>query len=421
MSSQRETSLQILQNILAGKTSADLLSSVPDEDNAFVTMLILTSLRHLVYIRKILKHLINKKLSQQNNIARLALILGATELLYMQTPDYAVINSYVSIVKAKTDRYISGFVNAVLRQISRTKKELIAADRGEFFPQSFRTLLRRNYSSKTIAAIEKASITEPLLDITCVSPSSTKFLNGAQLPLGSIRIAHKGKISNLPDYAKGTWWVQDFSSSLPVKILGAIRGKKVLDLCAAPGGKTAQLLHAGAQVTCLDISAKRLKTLEENLARLHLTPKQIICQDGLDFLAQTTQKFDIILLDAPCSATGTLRRHPEVVHLKTPDDIKRQSALQTRFLNLVDHALAPLGILLYCTCSLLHEEGEHQISSFLENNPHYSVVNLTPKIPNELSSITTPEGYIRVLPQHLKDFGGADGFFIACLQKGNQL
>ena len=420
MSSQRETSLQILQNILAGKTSADLLSSVPDEDNAFVTMLILTSLRHLVYIRKILKHLINKKLSQQNNIARLALILGATELLYMQTPDYAVINSYVSIVKAKTDRYVGGFVNAVLRKISRTKKELITADKGEFFPQSFRTLLHRDYSSKTIAAIEKASITEPYLDITYVSASSAQALNGNILPLGSIRLSGRGKISSLPGYTKGTWWVQDFSSSIPVKMLGTIKGKKVLDLCAAPGGKTAQLLHAGAQVTCLDISAKRLKTLEENLARLHLTPEQIICQDGLEFLAQTTQKFDIILLDAPCSATGTLRRHPEIAHIKTLDDISRQSALQKQFLALIDKALLPHGILLYCTCSLCKDEGEHQISSFLQNNPHYSVVNLAPQIPHELSSITTPEGYIRILPQHLKDFGGADGFFIACLQKGNQ-
>ena len=421
MTTPRETSLQLLQNILETKSSVSTLPlSSEAKDNAFITMLVLTSLRHLVYIRKILKNLINKKLSQQNSLARYALILGTAELLYLNQADYAVINSYVTIVKSKTDRYVGGFVNAVLRKISRTKKELIAADKGEFFPQSFRTLVHRDYSSKSIAAIEKASVTEPLLDITCVLASSAKALNGTILPLGSIRLAHKGKIPNLPDYAQGTWWVQDFSSSLPVKMLGAINGKKVLDLCAAPGGKTAQLLHAGAQVTCLDISAERLNLLKTNLARLHLNPRQVICQDGLDFLAQTTQKFDIILLDAPCSATGTLRRHPEIVHLKTLDDISRQSALQKQFLALVDKALLPHGILLYCTCSLCKDEGEHQISSFLQNNPHYSVVNLAPKIPNELSSIITPEGYIRVLPQHLKDFGGADGFFIACLQKGNQ-
>lgn len=421
MSSPRETSLHILQNILEGKGGVALPQSLSkqahDEDNAFITMLVLTSLRHLVYIRKILKTLITKKLSQQNILSQCALILGTTELLYMQTPDYAVINSYVNITKSKTDRYIGGFVNAVLRKISRSKPEFISSDKGEFFPQSFRTLLRHSYSAKTIAAIEKASQTEPCLDITCLSQSSAKLLNGTILPLGSIRLSNHGKISSLPDYDKGTWWVQDFSSSLPVKMLDDLAGKNVLELCAAPGGKTAQLLSAKAKVTCLDISAERLQTLRENMTRLHLFPDQIICEDGIKFLTETTRQFDIILLDAPCSATGTMRRHPEIVHLKTPADVTRQSALQKKFLDVLDRALTPGGVLLYCTCSLCHEEGENQMAYFLHNHPQYHIINLKSKLPPELSSALTSEGYVRILPHYFKNFGGADGFFIACLQK----
>ena len=419
MVDSREISLQILHGILENKTPSAFSKSritLHDDDNAFINMLVLTALRHLTYIDKILKSLITKKLSKQNAIGRIALILGSAELLYMQTPNYAVINSYVNLVKQKTDRYVGGFVNAVLRKISENKENLLKADKGEFFPQSFRTLLRRSYSPKIIDAIESASILEPLLDITCPNASSAKRLGGITLPLGTIRLASKGKINLLPDYDKGTWWVQDFSSSLPVKMLDNPTGKKVLELCAAPGGKTAQLLNAGAKVTCLDISEDRLKILSENLSRLNMKPERIICGDGLKFLEQSDEKFDIIVLDAPCSATGTLRRHPEIVHLKTSKDIETQATLQKLFLQRIAHVLLPRGILVYCTCSLCREEGEDQIKSFLSTSPEFTIIDLKPKIPSELSAIVSPEGFVRILPQHLESFGGADGFFVACLQ-----
>ena len=196
MNSPREIALQILQSTLEGSAFAALPQTLQtksdNDDNAFITMLVLTSLRHLVYIRKILKKLITQKLSRQNTLAQYALFLGATELLYMHTPDYAVIDSYVTIIKTRTNRYIGGFVNAVLRRISLSKNEFISADKGEFFPQSFRTVLRHSYSAKTIAAIEKASQLEPCLDITSISPSF--FADGTILPLGTIRLFHKGKI-----------------------------------------------------------------------------------------------------------------------------------------------------------------------------------------------------------------------------------
>lgn len=420
MADSRETALQILHALLEEKNlSSSVRTAAADheEDNAFITMLVLTALRHLVYIRKILKNMISRKLSRQNAVCRTALILGTTELLYMQTPDYAVINSYVNLVKQKTDRYIAGFANAVLRKISREKENLVHTDTGEFFPQSFRTLLRQDYSAKTVDAIEAAAIIEPRLDITCIDASSTQKLGGQILPLGTIRLTGRGRINLLPDYDKGTWWVQDFSSSLPVKMLDNLADKNVLELCAAPGGKTAQLLNAGARVTCLDISRERLKILEENLNRLHLTPEQVICCDGLTFLEQTNDKYDIVILDAPCSATGTLRRHPEIVHLKTSADVAAQAALQKQFLQHIGNVLNQNGILLYCTCSLCRDEGENQINSFLKEHQEFKIINLRQKIPPEISAIVTDEGFIRVLPQHLASLGGADGFFIACLQK----
>jgi 16S rRNA (cytosine967-C5)-methyltransferase len=419
MADSREISLQILQNVLDGKNF--VVSSVNDKhkesDGAFVTMLVLTALRHLVYVRKVLKNLMTKKLSQQNPVAQNALILGATELLYMQTPDYAVINSYVNLVKAKTDKYVGGFVNAVLRKIAGNKESLTSEDKGEFFPQSFRTLLRQSYSSKVVDAVEKTALLEPALDISCTSEESAEKLGGTVLPLGTIRLESKGKIGLLPDYDKGTWWVQDFSSALAVKMLDDLEEKKVLDLCAAPGGKTAQLLSRGAKVTCVDVSAERLKTLEENLQRLNLKPEKIVCDDGLNFLQKTAEKFDVVLLDAPCSATGTLRRHPEVVHLKKADDVEKQKQIQKQFLDNIDNVLLPDGVLVYCTCSLCKDEGEAQIRAFLQKNPGYKTVDLHSKIPLEIAPVVTEEGWLRVLPQHLVKFGGADGFFVACLRK----
>ena len=203
----------------------------------------------------------------------------------------------------------------------------------------------------------------------------------------------------------------------PAEILPVKPGDRVLDICAAPGGKTAQLLSEGAMVTCIDVSENRLKTLQENMKRLNLRPEKIICEDGLSFLDKTDEKYEIVVLDAPCSATGTLRRHPEIVHVKTKNDVSAQAKLQKEFLNKVANVLKDSGILLYCTCSLCKEEGEFQIKEFLENNKNYKVVNLKSKMPKELANMVTKEGFVRVLPYHADAFGGADGFFVACLKK----
>lgn len=419
MADLRENAFQILLNVMDEKKHSDnkLLSN--DDDNAFVTMLTLTAFRKWVFIRKILKNLSSKKLSNQNIAAQCAIILGAVELLYMQTPDYAVINSYVNLIKEKTDKYVAGFVNAILRKISKQKDAFLKLDDGEFFPQDFRRMLKKSYSTKTVAKFEKISQEQPLLDITCKNHKIFDSFNAIKLPLGTVRINYKGKVTDLPDYKKGTWWVQDFSSAIAVKMLGDIKGKNVLELCAAPGGKTAQLISAGAKVTSLDVSQERLNILHDNLKRLGLSAEKVICADGLVFLDEETKKYDIVVLDAPCSATGTLRRHPEIVHLKKEKDVLRQAALQKQFLSKISNVLKKGGILLYCTCSLCKEEGENQIKDFLQNNSEYKIIRLNNMLPDNLKNIITEEGFIRILPHHLITYGGVDGFFVACLQKEN--
>ncbi len=420
MSDPRLQAVTVLQEILEQKIFAaeakNRLDSAGETEAAFFNMLLQTSFRHLVYIKKILKGLIKKKLPAAARPAYYALILGAVEALYLNTPDYAVINSYVDIVKKRTDKYVGGFVNAVLRKICADKERFQKEDDGIFFPNDFRGMLNRFYGKKAVSAIERAAASEPLLDIT-VKPDF-ELPEATVLPLGTRRLKNSGSITRLPGYAEGKWWVQDFSSALPVKLLGSLRGKRALDLCAAPGGKTAQLIASGAETTAVDVSALRLERLRKNLMRLQLKAENIICADAVQYLENfSDEPFDIILLDAPCSATGTLRRHPELVHIKTAADAVKMAAVQKRLLELSGKALKPNGTLLYCTCSLAKTEGEEQISAFLKDNPGWKLLPL--QLPDSLAELRNPSGWVRILPSSLPGLGGADGFFIAVLAKEN--
>lgn len=428
MSDSRLTAVLMLQEILEKHQFVSDVKTRFDKcleaDSAFINMLLLTALRRLVGLRRILKLFVKKKLPPQSKLAEYALLLGAAEILYLRTPDYAVINSYVDLIKKRLDKYVAGFVNAVLRKICAESEKLRAEDNNEFFPPEFRRLLKSSYGPKTIAAIERAALREPSLDLTAAAEPEklAAKTGGTLLPLGTVRLPNNGNIAKIPGYAEGRWWVQDFSAALPVSLLCKLRplaGLRVLDLCAAPGGKTAQLLAAGAQVTAIDVSAPRLKTLRANLKRLNLAENcEIICADALDWLHSFTAKpYDIVLLDAPCSATGTLRRHPELVHIKNLDDVGRAAELQSRFLTESGKALVPNGTLVYCTCALSRDEGENQISSFLDQNSSWRLLPLTPLLPPELSGLAAPQGWIRMLPSSLPQFGGADGFFIAFLNK----
>ena len=240
---------------------------------------------------------------------------------------------------------------------------------------------------------------------------------------GCLEITGTGDLRSLPAFREGRFLVQDAAARLAAMAASAAPGDRVLDVCAAPGGKTAQLINGGAEVISLDISETRLKKLRDNMARLQFSPPQTACADGADYLQNCKSgQFDAILLDAPCSATGTLRRHPELVHIKTVADVEKQTVLQRKLLDAVPPALKPGGFLVYCVCSIAKAEGEEQLKTFLETHAGFRLCPLAAKdicrCPGpDISEIFTPEGCIRTLPFHLADCGGLDSFFIAKLQK----
>lgn len=422
MSIVRKTAINALENIIKHKL---FLSDVKNnfknlekQDLALINMMILTALRNLVFIKKTIRDLTTKKMPEKLYFMEYALILAITEILYLRTPEYATINSYVEIIKKRADRFAGGFINALLRNVCRNKEEIMAKDTGQFFPSEFIKILAKDYTNPEIKQIEAAARNGAKLDITVKSDPQkwATLLEGSNIAGNTIRLENSGNITNLEGYNEGEWFVQDVSASLPVVILGDVKGKRVLDLCSAPGGKTAQLINAGAIVTSLDIAGERVKILKENLERLHLKEHEIIIDNGVRFLREFSgEKFDIVLLDAPCSATGTVRRHPEIVHIKTIEDLKTQAILQHDFLKHCHKALKSGGTLVYCTCSINKIEGEEQIKKLMGLGDNFKIVPIKEKETNLCKDIITKEGFIRTLPWHIE--GGMDSFFIAKLQK----
>ena len=430
MSNARQISVEIIQQILNDKVFfSEAKSELKAEENAdisFINMLVLTTLRRLIFIKKALRQFVKKSPPKNLRFVDYALYVAAAELLFLETPDYAVINSYVELIKKQQDKYAANFANGVLRNLAREKDQIMSRDTSTFFSTEFTKILT-GYTREQIRQIEEYSAQEAPLDLSFKSLARAELwapkLDGTLLPNGSIRLENNGKISALPGYKEGAWWIQDFAASLPVLALGKVEGLRVLDLCAAPGGKTAQLISRGALTTALDISKSRLQTLSENLQRLNLSAQEIICANALEYLKDYDGPlFDIILLDAPCSASGTLRRHPELVHIKNMKDIKQAAKLQRQLLDMAGKALKKGGILLYTVCSIAKAEGEEQIETFLEQNADYRLLPI--KINDidfsgtqSLSLLISKEGYIRTLPYYSGPQGGMDSFFVAKLQK----
>ncbi|MES1154795.1 MAG: transcription antitermination factor NusB, partial [Pseudorhodoplanes sp.] len=376
-------------------------------------------LRRLGTLRHIVEAMLEKPLPPEIARAETALLLGAAQILFMDVPDHAAVDLSVRLVQAErhASRY-AGLVNAILRRITREGKATLAKLDTLWLdtPPWLMSRWSNQYGEDTARAIAAANLNEPALDISVKSdPESwAQRLGGRVLPNGSVRLIAHGPVTALAGFDEGAWWVQDAAATLPVKLLGDVKGKSVADLCAAPGGKTAQLANAGAHVMAVDRSAPRLKRLAENFTRLNLKAETITA----DAAAWKGGPFDAILLDAPCTATGTIRRHPDIPWLKGTNDLTKLAALQRR---LLDHAvmlLKPGGVLVYCTCSLEPEEGEHAIAELLGRN---TSVRRAPVTPSEVSGaeFVTKDGVMRTLPCHWPDpdsrFGGLDGFYAARL------
>lgn len=415
MSNQRASIVLALhQNLHPTFTKTSFLDS--EFDSAFAKMLSHTVFRHYVSINAILTQFITRKIPNKYQLAQTALICAITELLLMNSATYAVINSYVDIIKKHCSPHIGGFANAVLRKINQNIDSLKNAYTPIFFTDSFKKILSSDYTYNIIKSIEDYAIKEPLLNITVKNNPKiwADKLNGTIISHNNIALPSSGRIEDILGYKDGQWWVQDISASLAAECFSSLANKRVLDLCAAPGGKTAQLINSGANVTSLDCSQERLNILQQNLQRLHLTPQQIICADAIQYLKNFNDTpFDCILLDAPCSATGVFRRHPELVHKKKQQDIVKQASIQKKLLDNISKALKIGGELIYCTCSISKIEGEQQILNFITTHPEFKIIPLTNH--SEPQSITS-EGFIRTLPFHYQPFG-CDAFFIAKLIK----
>jgi 16S rRNA (cytosine967-C5)-methyltransferase len=270
------------------------------------------------------------------------------------------------------------------------------------------------YGEATARAIATAHLKEAPLDLTVRGDPEgwARLLEAEILPTGTLRRVSGGAITALPGYAEGAWWVQDAAAAIPARLFGDIAGKRFIDLCAAPGGKTAQLATAGAIVTAVDRSQRRLDRLISNLHRLDLSVEAITADAAV---WQPRSKVAGVLLDAPCTATGAIRRHPDVPHLKSPEDVARLAVVQERLLTAASEMVEPGGMLVYCTCSLEVEEGPRQVANFLERDVPFRRMPIRPAEIGGLAEMVTAEGDLRTLPSHFAALDGIDGFYAARL------
>ncbi|MGB0505329.1 MAG: RsmB/NOP family class I SAM-dependent RNA methyltransferase [Pikeienuella sp.] len=349
--------------------------------------------------------------------ALMILRLGVTEILALDEAPYGVVDACVRIAKAdKKARPASGLINAVLRKASTEGVAVWQAANLPRLscPEWFWRVLSRDWGKPAAQAIAAAHLVTPPTDLTAKSGvEMAEALGGEATPSGSIRLSKPGRLSGMVGYDDGEWWAQDAAAAIPARLAGAGEGRRALDLCAAPGGKTMQLAAAGWQVTALDISANRLGRVAENLKRTKLTA-ELVEADAMKW--EPEQQFDLVLLDAPCSATGTVRRHPELPHLRDTKGLGQPTGLQRRLLKQAWSYVAPGGTLIYCTCAMTKSEGEDQIKRFLHMTPNVARSAVTAEETGDAQMVNA-DGDLRTRPDMWPEIGGMDGFFASRLVK----
>lgn len=413
-----------LDDQLDGSGAHPGLKTLADRDRALMRRMVATVLRRLGTLGHVLSRLLDKGIPSDAPRAQSALLIGAAQILWMDVPDHAAVDLSVRLVQSdrRAARY-AGLVNAVLRRCAREGQALVeeVAAQSLDLPPWLLARWIAHYGEANARAIAVALAHEPSLDLSVKSDAAqwASRLHGETLPTGTVRMLLHGSVTMLPGFTEGQWWVQDAAAALPAQLFGDLKGKSIADLCAAPGGKTAQLAHAGAQVTAVDRSPARVARLRENLNRLSLQADTVVADAGE--WAGSAEGFDGILIDAPCTSTGTIRRHPDVAWLRQESDITALSALQQRLLRKSLSLLKPGGILIYCTCSLEPEEGEQAVARLLADEASLRRVPIGASEVAGLGETITAAGDRRTLPSHLPHadpkLGGLDGFYAARLVK----
>jgi 16S rRNA (cytosine967-C5)-methyltransferase len=414
----RKAALSLLSAVLRKRRPLDALldtlKNLPPRDAGFARALTSGALRHFGELDTTIRHFVPKPLpTHKAGPAMEILLLGAAELLILKGPAHAAVDGANNLAAADPKAvHFKPLINAVLRRIAKEGDAVRAALDAPRLntPDWMWGRWQAQYGDDITRAIALAHGTEAPLDIT-LKNSASVFPESTAL-FGASRRLPAGRMEELPGFAGGDWWVQDVAATLPAILLGAVKGRKVIDLCAAPGGKTMQLAAAGAQVTAVESDPARLLRLKGNLARTGLSAT-LVEQDARDFKASAP----FVLIDAPCTASGTIRRHPDLPWIKEPGDVLARAPLAYEILESGAAMVEPGGLLVFAVCSLEREEGEEQIAAFLYAHPQFARVAITADEVFGHSEWISSEGDLRTLPCHLPDQGGMDGFYAARLKR----
>ncbi|MDI9409263.1 MAG: transcription antitermination factor NusB [Candidatus Pacebacteria bacterium] len=407
------------------------VQSLPSRDRAFVRLLVVTALRHLGEIDHLLAERLRLEFRPKDEAARHLLRLGLVQCLWLETPAHAAVNATVAACEELEIAHLKPLVNGVLRALYRQKEIESPLKSLDGFVLNLPTWLRQSwqktYGNQNARAIYRIIASPPPLDLSTVPnlpPEIKRDLlenhGGIELPNGSLRLIETRAVTDLPGFDQPLWWVQDAAASLPVQLLDIQAGEEVAEFCAAPGGKTLQLASRGAKVWAIDRSVGRIKRLQQNLARLQMTDQVTTIVASVESW-QPQRQFKKILLDAPCSATGTLRRHPDIARMKSAAEVAALALVQLRLLQAALELLAADGMLVYCTCSLEAIEGEGVIAAALQANPQLEVLRISAAQLSQggdesaFTAMINPDGFLRIIPCHWAEYGGIDGFFAARL------
>lgn len=402
-----------LEQVLSGQSDYNSLEA---RDRAFARLIAATTFRRMGQIDAALKPFVRQR---PTKLVYAALQTAAAQILYLGTPAHAAVGETVAMLKSRgSSKGFANMANAVLRNVVDKGPNLAGAQPPKVnIPGWIRGEWERAYGRQAGRKMSAQLMKDPVLDVSVKTNASdwAVKLGGEAIAAQSVRLGKIGDVTALEGFDAGDWWAQDVAASLPVQLLGDVKGLRVLDMCAAPGGKTMQLAAKGAIVTALDKSEGRLERVKENLDRTKLFA-EIICADALEW-APEGDLYDIVLLDAPCSATGTFRRHPDVLYNRSPKDVANLVRLQDKLLAKAAEFVRPGGTLLYCTCSLMPKEGQPRVDTFLQNLPDFRLIPILNVPSLALPQEAFSEGSLRSLPYYLEDKGGMDGFFIARLER----